>query len=200
VGVVAWPASAAAQPVPTCPPERTLAVKLTSEERGEAAALVATHDVSVAAEFTGTTVDETYTPPAGAKVLAVQRSGLHFVVPNAASVPITVSWRQAIDPSDPSSDPSDPAQSCAGSTVVTLPIVAARPSPAVKLRLWSTAARHGISDFAIVPSLERPDLSLLEISARTWRIVVGLRSNTSAMSRGLAQLPLRSVDPHDYPA
>jgi hypothetical protein len=65
VGFVAWPASAAAQAVPTCPRERTLAVKLTSEERGEAAGLVATHDVAVAAEFTGTTVDETYAPPAG---------------------------------------------------------------------------------------------------------------------------------------
>ena len=78
-----------------------------------------------------------------------------------------MSWVQAIDPSDPASDPEEPSQRCAASTVVTLPIVAARPSRAVKPRLWSTGLRLGFASFAVVPALERPDLSPLEISART---------------------------------
>ena len=63
-GLLAWAAPAAGQAVPACAPEKTLAIKLTSEERGAPAALVATHDVAVSAEFTGTTVSESYTPPA----------------------------------------------------------------------------------------------------------------------------------------
>jgi hypothetical protein len=191
VVVVAWPASATAQVAPACAPERTLGVKLTSEERGAPAALVATHDVAVSAEFTGTTLNETYAPPAGVKVLSSQASGLAFVVPIAASVPITVSWHQAIDPSDPSSDPSDPAQRCAASTVVTLPIAAARPSRAVKLRGWSVGARRGFSDFAVVPALKRPDLSPLEISARTTSQVRFPSSTTPARTM---KVPMRTVD------
>lgn len=188
-------APAAAQAPPSCAPEKTLSVKLTSEERGEPAALVATHDVSVGAEFTGSTVNETYAPPPGVKVLAAGRSGFSFIVPIAASVPITVSWVQAIDPSDPASDPEDPAQRCAASTVVTLPIVAARPSRAVKLSLWSTASRQGISDFAIVPALERPDLSPLEISARTTSRVA--YPSATAPARTMA-VPMRTVDQVKY--
>jgi hypothetical protein len=195
VGLLAWAASAAAQTVPACAPERTLAVKLTSEERGAPAALVATHDVAVSAEFTGTTVSETYAPPAGVKVLSAQASGLAFVVPIAPSVAITVSWRQAIDPSDPSSDPSDPAQRCAASTVVTLPIVAARASRAVKLRGWSVGSRLGFSDFAVVPALKQPNLSPLEISARTTAQV---RFPSAAAPARTMTVPMRIVDQVKY--
>ena len=55
-----WAAPAAGQARPACAPEKTLAVKLTSEERALPAPLIATHDVSVAAEFTGTTEPEAY--------------------------------------------------------------------------------------------------------------------------------------------
>jgi hypothetical protein len=194
-GLLAWAGPAAAQAVPACSPERTLAVKLSSEERGEAAALVATHDVSIAAEFTGTTVNETFAPPPGVKVLGTGRSGLGFIVPIAASVPITVSWQQAIDPSNPSSDPDDPAQRCAASSVVTLPIVAARPSRAVKLSSWSAASRQGISDFAVVPALTRPDLSPLEISARTTSRV---RFPSATAPARTMTVPMRTVDQVKY--
>jgi hypothetical protein len=188
-------APAAAQAPPACAPEKTLSVKLTSEERGEPAALVATHDVSVAADFTGSTVNEAYAPPPGVKVVAADRSGFAFIVPIAASVPITVSWVQAIDPSDPASDPEEPSQRCAASTVVTLPIVAARPSRALRLSLWSTASRQGISDFAIVPALQRPDLSPLEISARTTSRVAF--PSATAPARTMA-VPMRTVDQVEY--
>jgi hypothetical protein len=195
LGLVTWPASAAAQTVPACAPERTLAVKLTSEERGSPAALVATHDVAVSAEFTGTTVNETYAPPPGVKVTGSNSSGLALVVPSAPSVAITVSWRQAVDPSDPSSDPSDPAQSCTASSVVTLPIVPARPSHAVKLRGWSTGLRQGFSDFAVVPALKQPDLSPLEISARTTS--KARLPAASAPARTMS-VPMRTVDQVKY--
>jgi hypothetical protein len=42
-----------------------------------------------------------------------------------------------------------------------------RPSHAVKHRLWRQLVRLGFSDVGIVPALKRPDLSPLEISART---------------------------------
>ena len=55
LGLLVWAAPVAGQALPACAPERTLGVKLTSEERELAAPLVATHDVSVTAEFTGST-------------------------------------------------------------------------------------------------------------------------------------------------
>jgi hypothetical protein len=66
-GLVAWAAAAVGQALPPCAPERTLGVTLTSEERGGPAPLVATHDASLTAWFTGTTLSETYTPPPGAR-------------------------------------------------------------------------------------------------------------------------------------
>jgi hypothetical protein len=193
--LVAWAGAAGGQALPACAPERTLAVKLASEERGAPAPLVASHDVDLSATFTGTTLNETYAPPPGVKVTGSNSSGLALIVPSAPSVAITVSWRQAVDPSDPSSDPSDPSQACVASSVVTLPIVAARPSRAVKLRDWSTGLRQGIVDFAVVPALTRPDLSPLEISAR--RTSQPRVPSASAPARTMA-VPMRTVDQVKY--
>ena len=195
VCLLVWAAPAAGQVRPACAPEKTLGVKLTTQERELPSPLIATHDVSVEADFTGTTERETYAPPPGVKVLAAGRSGLDFVVPIAASVPITVSWQQAIDPSDPSSDAGDPLQSCAASTVVTLPIVPARPSRAVKLQSWSAGLRLGFASFAVVPALKQPDLSPLEISARTTSRA-GFPPATAA-ARTMA-VPMRTVDQIKY--
>jgi len=195
VCLLVWAAPVAGQALPACAAEKTLGVKLTTTERGLAAPLVATHDVEVAAEFTGTTLSETYTPPAGVKVVAAGRSGIVFIVPIAASVPITLSWRQATDPSDPTSDADDPLESCAASTVVTLPIVPARPSRAVKQRLWSVGSRQGFSSFAVVPALKQPDLSPLEISARTTSRVAF--PSATAAARTMA-VPMRTVDQIKY--
>jgi hypothetical protein len=193
--LLAWAAPVAAQALPACAPEKTLGVKLTSEERELPAPLIATHDVSVAAQFTGTTVSEAYAPPPGVKVLAAGRSGVDFIVPIAATVPIAVSWQQAIDPSDPTSDASDPSESCAASTVVTLPIAPARRSRAVKQRSWSAGSRQGFSSFAVVPALEQPDLSPLEISARTTSRVAFPPG--AAAARTMA-VPMRTVDQVKY--
>jgi hypothetical protein len=195
VCLLVWAAPAGGQGRPACAPEKTLAVKLTSEERSLPAPLIASHDVSIAAEFTGTTERETYAPPPGVKVLATGRSGVDFIVPIAASVAITVSWQQAIDPSDPESDASDPLTSCAASTVVTLPIVAARPSRAVKLQSWTVGSRLGFSSFAVVPTLKQPDLSPLQISARTTSRAAF--PPATAVARTMA-VPMRTVDQVEY--
>jgi hypothetical protein len=193
--LLVWAAPTAGQGLQACAPEKTLGVKLTTTERELTAPLVATHDVEVAAEFTGSTLSETYTPPAGVKVVAAGRSGIVLIVPIAASVPITVSWRQAVDPSDPTSDPEDPLASCTASIVVTLPIVAARPSRAVKQRLWNEGSRLGFSSFAVVPALEQPDLSPLEISARTTSRV---RFPSATASPRTMAVPMRTVDQVKY--
>jgi hypothetical protein len=89
-------------------------------------------------------------------------SNIYLIVPAAANVPITVSWRQAADPSDPESDATDRSTSCAASRVVTLPILAANPGHVVRLpgKPWTAF-------LAAVPALKRPDLSPLTISVKT---------------------------------
>jgi hypothetical protein len=74
--LVVWAAPAAGQARAACVPENTLGVKLTSQERDLPAPLIATHDVSVAARFSGTTESENYAPAPGVKVLAAGRWGL----------------------------------------------------------------------------------------------------------------------------
>jgi hypothetical protein len=163
VCLLGWTASAAAQGVPACAPEKTLDVKLTTQEKGLAAPLVATHEAQVEAEISGTAIGESLTPPAGVQVTAgAKGTNIYFVVPATPSVPITVSWRQAADPSDPDSDATDRSTSCAASRVVTLPILAARPGHVVRLpgKPWTAF-------LAAVPALKRPDLSPLTITVRT---------------------------------
>lgn len=192
VCVLAWPPLAAGQSLPACAPDRTLNVKLTSEDKGLAAPLVATHDVTVSAEFTGSTVGESLTPPPDVQLLGRGKGAVvEFIVPIAASVPVTVSWRQATDPSDPTSDPSDPAASCAASRVVTLAVKPARSSHAVKYASW----QEGHSSLAVVPALKRPDLSALEVSAR----VISHARFPSAKAKAQTMLvPMRTVDQIKY--
>ena len=195
VCLLAWAPAAAAQAVPACDPAKTLNVTLTSEERSLPAPLVATHDVSVSGEISGITVNESFALPADVKVLAANRGGVNFIVPIAASVPITVSWHQGMDPSDPHSDPDDPATRCAASRVVTLPITPARPTHAVKLRGWKMSQRLGASVFAVVPALKQPDLSPLEISIRTSSRARLPSPNAAARTM---VVPMRTVDQIEY--
>jgi hypothetical protein len=163
VSLTGWTSTAAAQGVPACSPEKTLDVKLTTEERGDASPLVATHEAQVSAEISSTTVGESITPPADVQLTTdTKGTGVYFIVPSTPSVALTVSWRQAIDPADPESDATDRATSCVGTRVVTLPIVAAQPGHVVRLpgKAWTTF-------LAAVPALKRPDLSPLTIAVKT---------------------------------
>lgn len=161
--LLGWTSTATAQGVPVCAPDKTLDVKLTSQEKGLDAALVATHEVEVQAEISGSTLRESVSPPAGVTVFGdTSGASVDFIVPAASSVPITVSWRQASDPSDPYGDPTDSSARCDASRVVTLPILAARPSRVVRL-----ANKPWTAYLAAIPALKRPDLSPLTISVKT---------------------------------
>jgi hypothetical protein len=188
---------AAGQTVPDCAPDKTLDVTFTTSERGEDAPLVATHVIAASPQFTGNTARETFTLPPDVRVVAGGKGsgGVIFVVPVAPSVPVTVAWHQGSDPSDPASDPSDPATRCAASRVVTLPIVAARPSRVVYLRLRGLA-ESGFTDLAVLPAPKQPDLSPVEISARTTSAV--RFPPASAKPRTMA-VPLRTEDQIRYP-
>ena len=109
--LLALPSTAAAQGVPDCDPAIMLGVTLTSEEEGfDGVPPVATHEIVVKADFTGGYPSRVrVTPPQGVRQIATSGENTSLIAPNAASVPITVSWRQSRDPSDPYADPNDPA-------------------------------------------------------------------------------------------
>ena len=178
VGLLALPANAMAQDVP-CVPEKTLDVKLTSQDAvsdAEDPPLVATHEVTLTAEFTGSTTAVSFTLPVGVQVLNADGPDITLFVPVAASLSATVSWRQSADPSDP-----DNTSSCAASRVITLPVLAANPS---RVELFRAPAAFQYSvNFTIEPSRRRPNLAPLEISLRT---------------SGRPRLPSRRVKPKTW--
>lgn len=195
-----WVSSASGQAIPDCPPDKLLDLTFStrdSDQDGEDVPVVATHVIEASPSFTGATAREVFTlAPEARLVSGGKGSGAFvFVAPSAASVAITASWHQSIDPSDPNGDPTDPATRCAASRVVTLPVVAARPSRVVYLR-FRGAPDIGFSDFAILPAPQRPDLSPVEVSARTTSAV--RFPPASAKARTMA-VPLRTEDQIRYP-
>jgi hypothetical protein len=194
--LLALPAGAAAQGVPDCDPAIMLGVTLTSEEEGlDGVPPVATHEITVKAEFTGYASRVRVTPPQGARQIATSGENTSLIAPNAASVSITVSWRQSRDPSDPNADPDDPATGCAASRVIPVALLPTRPSHAVKHELWRQLVRSGFSDVGIVPALKQPDLSPLEISARTTSRVAF--PSASAKPRTMT-VPMRTAEQVKY--
>lgn len=194
--LLCFPSVAAGQGVPDCDPANLLGVTLTSEEDGfDGVPPVATHEITVKAEFTGNASRVRVTPPQGVRQIATSGENTSLIAPNAASVPITVSWRQPRDPSDPNADPDDPATGCAASRVIPVALLPTRPSHAVKHELWRRLVRSGFSDVGIVPALKQPDLSPLEITARTTSRVafppVGAKPRTMAV-------PMRDADQVKY--
>jgi hypothetical protein len=194
--LLALPSTAAAQGPPNCDPAVTLNVTLTAEEDGfDGAPPVATHEIVVGADFTGNASRVRVTPPQGVRQIATSGENTSLIAPNASSVDITVSWRQSRDPSDPNADPDDPATGCAASRVIPVALLATRPSHAVKTRLWRQLVKLGFTDVGIVPALKRPDLSPLEVTARTTSRVAF--PSASAKARRMA-VPMRTADQVRY--
>lgn len=191
--LLGWTPTAVAQGIPDCTPAQTAGVTLESQEKGLDAPLIATHEVTVRAELTANAVDVLMRPPAGVRVLFPRSSGesVVFIVPIAASVPITLTWRQATDPSASNSDPDDPTASCTGSRVVSLDILPARRSSAVK----TSGFFRESSTFAVVPALKRPDLSPLEITAR---ITSRARLPSPKAKAHRMVVPMRNADQIKY--
>jgi hypothetical protein len=174
-----------------------LGVTLEGTERGlDDAPLVATHEVELTTTFTGDAVQVSLTPPPDVRVVRRNSGGdvVDLIAPTTATLPVTVAWYQAADPSDPSSDPTDPATRCAASTVATLAVESARRSHSVDTRVRGLAG-IGVTDFAVMPAAKRPDLSPLEISSRTTSRAAFPPARAKA--RRMA-VPLRAADQVKY--
>lgn len=181
-GIAGSASSAVAQTPPPCAADATDAVTLTTQERSEDAKPVATHPVTVSADVDGEAENVTVAPPPGATVLAGGEGdgGVHFVVPAAPSVAMTVTWRQ----------PVEPDAECSAMRVISLPVLAARRSHTVR----TPGPRYGAS-VAVVPALTRPDLSPLEISVA---VVSKPRLPPPSVKPRTMVVPLRAEDKVTY--
>jgi hypothetical protein len=197
VCLLVWAPAAAAQTGPDCDPATTASVTVTAEESDIDKPPVATHEIVVTADFSQYVAKVVITPPPGVQVTGRGTGGFNVAViaPNATSLPVTVSWRQARDPEGPPDDADSPSTSCAASREVTLALRAARPSHAVKPRLWRQLGQSGFTDVAIVPALKQPDLSPLEISSKTTSRVAFPPANARARTMSV---PMRTADQVRY--
>ncbi len=184
-------ASAAAQgDYPDCDPASMLAVTLKAHEQGrEGVPPVATHEIEVEAEISGNASRVSMVPRTGVRT-ASSGEQIAMVAPNSSSVDITVTWRQSRDPSDPYGA-DDPSTGCVASRVIPVALASTLPTHAVKHELWRQLVRSGFSDVGILPARRRPDLSPLEVSARTTSRVAF--PPASARQRTMA-VPLRAAD------
>jgi hypothetical protein len=153
------PGSAAAQGA-ECPPGSAYTVTFTVHDDGEAAPLVATHDVRVLAEWSGDDVEQTrLSVPEGVRVLGTRPRDIRVVAPRSASLAVTATWVQPASPFDPSS-----TARCVATQTMALPVLAPRPPrPVYDIR---GAGFDALSFFAVVPDRDRPDLSPITISSR----------------------------------
>lgn len=158
--LLAFPAAAWAQDPPACAADRTANVTLRSQEKGQDAPLVATHEVDVSAEIAA--ADPTrieITPQAGVDVLKKSSDGSIVILfaPSTPNLTLTVSWRQSVDESNP-----EETARCTATRVLTLPVLAANPARAVP-----QGSRREFVTFAVAPALKRPNLSPIELSIRS---------------------------------
>jgi len=156
------PASSWASAADPCPLATTLTPTYKYAELEQKAPLVATHEMTVIAEFTDRVRNLAVSVPDGVHVLGKSGGRLKLIVPVSASLAVTATWIQARDPSDPNSDPFDPATNCTATVTTALPITATRPSTAVYL----LKASDGYAAFAVTQDHNRGDVSPLEVSIR----------------------------------
>ena len=135
------------QALPRARPEKTLGVKLTSEERERCAAPLRRHARRQPdRDFTGTTLRRDLRAAArreGARASGVVGGRLHRPDRRERGRSPSPGARPSI-PRTLRAIPATPSQSCAASSVVTLPIVAARASRAVKLRVLERRGAAGL--------------------------------------------------------
>jgi hypothetical protein len=169
--LLAFPAAAWAQDPPSCAADKTANVTLRSQEKGQDAPLVATHEVDVSAEIAA--ADPTrieITPQAGVDVLKKSSDGSIVVLfaPSTPTLTLTISWRQSVDEANP-----EETARCTATRVLTLPVLAAAPARAVR----QPGSSREFVTFAVAPAARRPDLSPLVISIRTTGRVRYPRAN-----------------------
>jgi hypothetical protein len=169
--LVAWfivlAPAAVAQVPPACPPDKTMSVVITTQERGQDAPLVATHEALLIADVADrvSPVSEppdriVVTPQPGVEVLkrSSDGSGVILFAPNATSLMVAVSWRQTVDPGNPDEDTK-----CTGSATLTVPVLSARPARGVR----QPGSRREFVTFAVAPAVKRPNLEPLVVTIRS---------------------------------
>lgn len=189
VALLIPPAASAAPGDPACAPDKTLAVTYEVQEDGERAPLVASHDVVIYADWQGDVENVALSVPDGVRVIGSGPRRIRVIVPFGASLAITATWEQAMDPSDPSSDPADPATRCVATSTTALPITATRP-PTVVYDIH-VAGFNVTTTFAVVPHRTHGDLSPLTISARVGK--AARFPSPGATARAMT-VPMREVD------
>ena len=161
--LLALPSTAAAQDPPACPPDKAFDVILTSQEAGQDAPLVATHEVDVTANVRGDASAISVTPQDGVAVMGKNSSGtIAIFAPTTPNLTVTVSWRQSVDP-----DNYDETARCSASRVLSLSVLAANPARGVPQLVRGAPRVSEFVTFAVAPALKRPNLSPLEISIRS---------------------------------
>ena len=145
------PASASADP---CAPGTSFTPSYEFSEGGVKVPLVATHELTISAEFSDRVDHVALEVPEGVRVIGRRGARLKLIVPVSASLAVTATWVQDDD------DPDTPT--CTATATTALPITATRPSRAFYLRKGS----DGYTAFAVAKDPQRGDVSPMEISIR----------------------------------
>jgi hypothetical protein len=148
------PAAASADP---CPPGTALAPTYDFVEGRVNVPLVATHELTMIAQFSDRVDHVALSVPEGVRVIGQRGPRMKLIVPVSASLAVTATWAQG-DPDDP----DNPA--CTGTATTALPIAATRPSRAYYLR--KAKGTDSLVAFAVVSDPQRGDVSPMEISLR----------------------------------
>jgi hypothetical protein len=119
--------------------------------------LVATHELTLVAQFPDRVDHVGLSVPDGVRVISRRGPRLKLIVPVSASLAVTATWVQG--------DAYDPERPLCTATVTTaLPITATRPSRAYYLR--KAKGTDAYVAFAVVSDPQRGDVSPMEISLR----------------------------------
>jgi len=147
------PAAASADP---CPPGTAFTPTYEFVEGRVNVPLVATHELTIVAQFEDRVDHVALSVPDGVRVIGGRGGRMKLIVPVSASLAVTATWVQD------SENPDDPT--CTVTATTALPITATRPSRAYYLRKAKGTDAYVV--FAAVSDPQRGDMSPMEISLR----------------------------------
>ncbi|HEX6653010.1 MAG TPA: hypothetical protein VF072_09725 [Thermoleophilaceae bacterium] len=152
VGLLA-PAAASAAP---CPPGTSFTPTYEFVEGQVNVPLVATHELTMVAQFSDRVDHVALSVPDGVHVIGNRGARMKLIVPVSASLAVTATWVQD------SRNPDDPT--CTATATTALPVTATRPSRAYYLR--KAKGTDSEVAFAVVSDPRRGDVSPMQISLR----------------------------------
>ncbi len=183
------PTSSSAAPGDTCPTGTPLTPDYHFVEAGQNVSLVATHELTIVAEFPDRVRNVTLSAPEGVRVIS--RSGLKMklIVPVSASLAVTANWIQGNPLTG--NDPDDPESNCSASATTALPVTATRPSRAYYLR--KAKGIDAYVAFAVARDPQRGDSSRLKILLRVAASTHFPSAKTRARKMPVAMRPSERV-------